>query len=300
MSQHLAMESNDAAAASPAPVEAPGDLAWETHASADLPPSAVGDLQATLRAEFLGPQDDLAPGQPAPSPFRRAVQAQAADLSAFFESSTQQTAALRDAIIELSQGMAELAAHAQNDVGALNNQIELQNASIQMAAADVNAAQERLTAAEEGLKKIADEAAQIQKTASESDAGLVRLVPQIAELREVQDKTTTHVNALQTLTEEVQESAASMNRKLAMLLTAVNRIGQHHEQSEQTALKLNDVQGVLAGLTQLYESERTQRNVLTHRLEQLESQISGFQEREAAAAKWQKRVAQAMHLASAP
>ena len=299
MSQQLAMESNDTAAA-PAPVEAPVDLAWETELSTELPPSAVGDMQATLRAEFLGPQDDLAPNQPAPSPFRRAVQAQAADLSAFFESSVQQNAALRDAIVELSHGMAELAAHAQGDVGALNNQIELQNASIQMAAADVTAAQERLTAAEEGLKKIVEDAAQVQKVASEADASVTRILPQIAELREIQDKTTTRVEALQVLTEEVQESAASMNRKLAMLLTAVNRIGHHHEQSEQTALKINDVQSVLTGLTQLYESERNQRQALTQRLEQLESQISGFQEREAAAAKWQKRVAQAMHLASAP
>jgi chromosome segregation ATPase len=298
MSQHLAMESSNAAA----PAETPVELAWETEASTELPPSAVGDMQATLRAEFLGPQDDLAPpaSEPKPSPFRRAVQSQAADLSAFFESSVQQNATLRGAIVELSQGMAELAAHAQSDVGALHNQIELQNASIQLAAADVTAAQERLTAAEESLKKIAEDAAQIQKAASESDAGLVRLAPQIAELREAQDKTGLRVDALQTLAEELQESTASMNRKLAMLLTAVNRIGQHHEQSEQTALKLRDVQGVLAGLTQLYESERTQRNVLTQRLEQLESQISGFQEREAATAKWQKRVAQAMHLASAP
>ena len=294
MSQHLAVENRDAAATE-APAESPVELSWETGTSPELPPLAVGDMHATLRAEF-SPQS----GEPAPSPFRRAVQAQAADLSAFFESSAQQSAMLRGAIVELSQGMAELAAHAQGDVGALNNQIELQNASIQMTAADVTAAQERLTAAEEGLKKIAEDAAQMQKAASETDAGVQRLAPQIAELRELQDKTAARVDALQTLTEEVQESAASMNRKLAMLLTAVNRIGQHHEQSEQTALKLRDVQGVLAGLTQLYESERAQRNMLTQRLEQLESQISGFQEREAAAAKWQKRVAQAMHLASAP
>lgn len=297
MSQQVAMESHDAATtpvADPTPVTSPAEANRQTELSTQLPPTAVGDIHATLRAEFV-PQDG-----PAPSPFRRAVQAQASDIAAFCESSIQETEALRSALVELSHGMAELAAHAQGDVGALNNQIELQNASIQMAAADVTAAQERLTAAEEGLKKIAEETAGIQKVASEADASVTRLLPQIAELREFQDKTATRVEALQTLTEEVQESVASMNRKLAMLLTAVNRIGHHHEQGEQTALKLRDVQGVLAGLTQLYESERSQRNMLTQRLEQLESQISGFQEREAASAKWQKRVAQAMHLASAP
>jgi chromosome segregation ATPase len=322
MSQHLAMESHDAAE-SLAPVETSVELTWEQDGGTQLPPTAVGDMHASLRAEFSQP-DEATPAELAPSAFRRAVQSQASDIASFCESSIRETEALRGALVELSHGMAELAAHAQGDVGALNNQIQLQNASIQMAAADVSAAQERLTAAEEGLKKIADDTAGIQKIASEADASVTRLLPQfaelrefqdktatrvealqvlapqIAELREIQDKTTTRVEALQLLTEEVQESAASMNRKLAMLLTAVNRIGHHHEQSEQTALKINDVQSVLAGLTQLYESERSQRTVLTQRLEQLEGQIAGFQEREAAAAKWQKRVAQAMHLASAP